>query len=114
MLARITVGLGCLLAAALVTPAVADEPMSAQQILKLAPGTFHAVVKGKYELTVTLTRDGLAVGKASGLEDRGRWTVRDGQLCIVLPTWTRGRVECSQVIADNGWYRGRSVSFRRL
>jgi hypothetical protein len=88
--------------------------MSAKQILKLAPGTFHAVVKGKYQLTVTLGRDGTAVGKAQGLVDKGRWTVRDNQLCIVMPTWTRGRVECSAVVADNGWYHSRSVSFRRL
>ena len=100
--------------AAGLSPVLADEPMTAQQILRLAPGTFQAVVKGKYQLTVTLTRDGSAVGSAKGWIDKGRWTVRDNQLCIVMPTWTRGRVECSAVVADNGWYRGRNVSFRKL
>lgn len=100
--------------AASLSPAAADEPMTAQQILKLAPGTFQAVVKGKYKLTVVLGRDGSAVGKAQGWIDKGRWTVRNDQLCIVLPTWTKGRVECSAVVADNGWYHSRSVSFRRL
>ena len=106
---------GALIAAAsTASMARADEPMTAQQILRLAPGTFQAVVKGKYEVTVTLTRDGAAVGRVPGIEDRGRWTVRGNQLCIVMPVWTRGRVECSAVVADNGWYRGRSVSFRKL
>jgi len=91
----------------------AGEALTAQEIMSLTPGTFHAVVKGKYRLTVTLSRDGTAVGKIPGLEDRGRWTVRNDQLCIVLPTWTRGFLVCSAVVADNGWYRGRSVAFRK-
>ena len=94
--------------------AQAGEALTAQEIIRLTPGTFHAVVKGKYRLTVTLARDGTAVGKIPGVEDRGRWTVRDDQLCIVLPTWTRGHVVCSAVVADNGWYRGRSVAFRKF
>jgi hypothetical protein len=94
--------------------AFAGDAMKGQDIIRLAPGTFQAVVKGTYELTVTLTRDGAAIGKAQGLEDRGRWTVRGDQLCIVMPAWTRGRVECSEVVADGSWYRGRSVSFKKL
>ena len=94
--------------------AAAAEPLTEQQIMRLAPGTFHAVVKGKYELTVTLKRDGAIIGTIPGLEDRGRWTVQNNQLCIVLPTWTRGHVVCSAVVADNGWYHSSSVSFRKL
>lgn len=112
MLKRCLCGLGMLVAG--LSPAYAEEAMTARQILKLTPGTFQAVVKGKYQLTVTLDRDGTAVGTAQGLVDKGRWTVRGDQLCIVLPAWTRGRVECSAVVAENGWYHGRSVSFRKL
>ena len=108
----------CLLAAiAFLAPvplAHAEEPLNDQQLLRLFPGTFQALVKGKYEVTVTVKRDGAIVGEVSGLLDQGRWTVRDGELCIVMPAMTRGRVECSAVVADNGWYRGRSVSFRKL
>jgi hypothetical protein len=114
MLIRTFLSMGAALAIMAAAPASADEPMTAQEILRLAPGTFHAVVKGKFQLVVTLSRDGAAVGKIPGQEDRGRWTVRDNQLCIVLPTWTNGKVECSRVVADNGWYRGRNVSFRKL
>lgn len=104
-------GLFCCVAAA---PATADEPLSQQEILRLFPGTFHAVVRGKFDVKVTLSRDGAIVGRVPGLEDRGRWTVRDDQLCIVMPSMTQGRVECSAVVADNGWYRGRNVVFRKL
>jgi hypothetical protein len=115
MFARTTCLAGVLIAvAATGSNAHAGDALTTQEILRLAPGTFQAVVKGRYQVTVTLTRDGTAVGRVPGLEDRGRWTVREDQLCIVLPTWTRGRVECSAVIADNGWYRGRSVAFRKL
>ncbi len=32
----------------------------------------------------------------------------------MMPTWTLGRIECSKVVADSGWYRGRNVAFRPL
>ena len=96
------------------TAARADDALSDQQLLRLFPGTFEALVKGKYQITVKVARGGAIVGVLSGLEDHGRWTVKDGQLCIVLPRLTRGKVECSEVVADNGWYRGRSVSFRKI
>ncbi len=48
---------------ALGSTAAADE-LTANDIIRLTPGTFHAVVKGKYKVTVTLTRDGTAVGNA--------------------------------------------------
>ena len=95
-------------------PTLADEPLTAQQIRRLAPGTFHAVVKGKFQLIVTLSRDGARIGKGSGLTDRGRWSVRDNELCITMPNMTRGFQMCSAVVADNGWYKGRNVSFRKL
>lgn len=92
----------------------AERPLTAQEILRLTPGTFHAIVKGGLAVTVTLTRDGSAVGRLSGHEDRGRWTVRGNEFCIVMPVWTRGRVECSPVVAGDGWFRGRNVVFRKL
>ena len=99
---------------AVATPALADEPLTAQQIRGLAPGTFHAVVKGKFQLIVTLSRDGAIVGKVPGLTDRGHWSVRNNELCITMPNMTRGYLMCSSVVADNGWYKGRNVSFRKL
>lgn len=107
-----------LLAAALLangwTAASADEAMSSQDIRKLAPGTFHAVVKGRWQVVVTLTRDGVITGSALGFTEKGRWMVRGDQLCITMPSLTKGRSVCSEVVADSGWFRGRNVAFRPL
>ena len=114
MFVRFACFAGALLLAAQATPSMAGDALSDQQILRLFPGTFRAVVKGKYEVKVTVKRGGAIVGEVTGLQDHGRWTVQDGQLCIVMPSMTRGRVECSQVVASDGWYRGRNVAFQKL
>lgn len=100
MLARFALGFAAFISVSAVC--LAEEPMTSQQILKLAPGTFTAVVKGKWQITVRLTRDGIITGRAGKITDEGRWAVRGDQLCIVMPTFTRGRVECSEVVADSG------------
>ena len=52
----------CLLAAlcglSFASIAHADDALNDQELLRLFPGTFQAVVKGKYEVTVKVTRDG--------------------------------------------------------
>ena len=114
MFKRLTHMLPVLLCLLPVSAARADEALTEQQILHLFPGTFQALVRGKFDVTVTVARDGAIVGQIPGLEDHGRWTVKDGELCIVLPNFTRGKVECSAVVSASGWYRGRNVAFRRL
>ena len=114
MITRSACLLAAVLCAAPALPAAADEPLSDQELLRLFPGTFKAVVKGKYEVKVTLKRGGAIIGEVTGIQDHGRWTVRGGELCIVMPSMTRGRVECSTVISDNGWYKGRNVVFQKL
>jgi hypothetical protein len=111
-LARLMISLPVL--AAMTMPGKADSAMTPQEILRLAPGTFHALVKGKWQIMVTLTRDGVITGKAGNVTDTGRWTLRGAELCIVMPSFTKGRVECSEVVADSGWYRGRNVAFKPL
>jgi hypothetical protein len=46
--------------------------------------------------------------------DTGRWTLRGNSLCIAWKTWLGGKTSCSAVVADDGWYRGGSVKFRRI
>lgn len=114
MFVRVTVLLAGLLCAYPVATAVADEPLTDQQLLRLFPGTFKAVIRGKYEARVTVKRNGAIAGEMAGLQEQGRWTVQNGELCIVMPNMTRGRVECSAVVAEGSWYKGRNVSFRKL
>jgi len=114
MIARAAMILAALGLLASAPVAQAEEPLTVREILRLFPGTFRAVVRGKYTLKVTVSRDGVIVGEVPGLQDEGRWTVRGNQLCIVMPAMTRGRVECSVVVADGSWYRGRNVVFQPL
>jgi hypothetical protein len=50
----------------------------------------------------------------TGQEDRGWWSVKSGKLCIAWTTWLNGKTTCSRVIADDGWYRGNGVKFRKI
>ena len=94
--------------------AFADSTMTHSELQKLFPGTFLAVVNGGVTLTFTAKGDGVLVGQMPGKHDQGRWSVQNGRLCIMLNTWTSGRSSCSQVVADNGWYRGSGVKFRKI
>jgi hypothetical protein len=77
-----------------------DSPVLTQAELgKLFPGRFQAVVSGAVVVQITA---------------RGRWSVKSGKLCIVWSNWLNGKASCSRVIADDGWYRGNGVKFRKI
>ena len=114
MLKRSAICLAAVLCFAALSPARAGDPLTDQELLRLFPGTFRAVVKGKFQVKVTLKRDGAILGEVPGLQYKGRWTVQNVELCIVMPNMTRGRVECSSVVAADGWYKGRNVVFQKL
>ncbi len=92
----------------------ADAALTHSQLQKLFPGTFMAVVHGAMKLTFTAKGNGTLIGEMPGKQDSGRWNVRDGKLCVMLNTWTRGKSACSAVVADNGWYQGRGIKFRKI
>lgn len=92
----------------------ADTTLSHSQLQKLFPGTFTAVVYGLKQLTFTAKGNGTLIGAMPGKQDSGQWTVRNGKLCVMLNTWTRGKSACSTVVADNGWYQGRGIKFRKI
>ena len=93
----------------------ADEAVLSQAELgKLFPGSFQAVVSGAVVVKITARGNGTLIGEMTGQEDRGRWSVKSGKLCIVWSTWLNGKASCSRVIADDGWYRGNGVKFRKI
>jgi len=95
------------------TTARADTALTHTQLQKLFPGTFLAVVHGAMKLTFTAKGNGTLIGEMPGKHDSGSWTIRDGKLCVMLNTWTRGKPACSAVVADGDWYRGRGIKFRK-
>ena len=94
----------------------ADETiiLSQAELGKLFPGNFQAVVNGAVTVKITARGNGTLVGQMTGQEDRGWWSVKSGKLCIVWTTWLNGKASCSRVIADDGWYRGNGVKFRKI
>jgi hypothetical protein len=93
----------------------ADEAVLSQaQLGELFPGSFQAVVSGAVIVKITARGNGTLIGQMTGQEDRGRWSVKSGKLCIVWSNWLNGKTSCSRVIADDGWYRGNGVKFRKI
>ena len=97
-----------------ISTAHADAALTHAQLQKLFPGTFAAVVQGAMKLTFTAKGNGTLIGVMPGKQDEGRWSLRNGKLCIMLSTWTGGKSACSAVVAENGWYRGQGVKFRKI
>ncbi len=98
------------------TAAVAGDAVTLSQaeLGKLFPGNFQAVVNGAVTVKITARGNGTLIGQTTGQEDRGRWSVQSGKLCIVWSNWMNGKASCSRVIADDGWYRGNGVKFRKI
>ncbi len=88
--------------------------LSQAELGKLFPGSFQAVVNGAVKVKITARGNGTLVGQMTGQEDRGWWSVKSGKLCIAWTTWLNGKTTCSRVIADDGWYRGNGVKFRKI
>mgnify|MGYP001614600952 CR=1 FL=1 len=88
--------------------------LSQAELGKLFPGSFQAVVNGAVTVNITARANGTLVGQMTGQEDRGWRSVKSGKLCIVWSNWLNGKASCSRVIADDGWYRGNGVKFRKI
>ena len=95
------------------SPSSAAEKLSHSQLSKLFPGSFTAVVYGMVKVDITAKGDGVLIGKIKSQQDKGRWSLQNGKLCISMPKLKNGKTSCSAVVADNGWYRGNGVKFKR-
>jgi hypothetical protein len=100
-----------LLAVSQTAPAAAGERLTSAQLLDLFPGHFQAIVRGN-SVKFTATATGQLVGRLGRSIDQGRWSVRNGELCIMMKEWTQGRTNCSAITGNDGWLHGKGVSFR--
>lgn len=87
--------------------------ISGAELASLFPGSFQAVAHGM-TIKITARGNGTLSGQMQNLKDSGRWTLAGGRLCITWNKWLNGKTSCSMVVADNGWYRGSGVKFRKL
>ena len=94
--------------------AFAEDVLTQNELRRLFPGNFDAVVYGMLEVKIIAHQNGQLEGLFSGKRDTGRWSVSNGRLCIMLSRWTDGKSSCSEVVASNGWYRGNGVRFKKF
>lgn len=114
MIRKLMLALASLCLLSFTSAALADETLSNSELQKLFPGSFTAVVNGIVVIEIIAKDNGILIGRMKGKVDSGRWSLRNGKLCIMWSNWTDGKSSCSLVVAENGWYRGQGVKFRKL
>lgn len=95
-------------------PVLAGQKVSPGQLRSLFPGSFKVVVSGFVPLRMKAHPSGRLTGKMGGETDKGRWTVRNGVLCIALNKWLSGKSRCARVTKNGSWYSAKSVKFKKL
>jgi hypothetical protein len=93
-------------------PTAQAAPLEPQALRDLFPGAFRAVVHG-YNVDFVAHKDGSLLGTFQSGTDTGQWSIRQGQLCIMLSNWLRGQTSCSRVVQHGDWYRAENVVFRK-
>jgi hypothetical protein len=93
-------------------PAQASDTLQPRTLKALFPGTFHAVIHGQ-DVTFLARRNGSLLARSGEHADTGEWSIRQGELCIMLTSWLGGRTVCGQVIEDGDWYRVEYILFRK-
>jgi hypothetical protein len=97
------------------TPSQAGEKLSNGALASLFPGHFHVVVTGLINFKIAARGDGsLLAVSPRGKKDHGRWSVSAGQLCIQFNKWLGGRMRCTAIVQEAGWYVGPQVKFKRV
>ncbi len=81
-----------------------DLSLEPEAIEGLFPGHYEAQVAGGYRLLIAAKSDGTMMGRAFGREDKGKWVIKDEELCISWRSWTRGKYKCGSIMQNGEWY----------
>lgn len=95
------------------SPSMAGPKVGHAALKAMFPGTFAVNMQG-IAATFHAGQGGRLTGRAMVGTDTGRWSIRGGQLCIMLNGWFSGRTRCSAVVREGNWYRADSVRFRKV
>src|SRR5262245_4400388 len=85
---------GMMLSFSVDTAFAGGDTLSQSELRRLFPGSFDAVVYGILQVKIIAHGNGKLTGLFSGKKDTGRWSVRDGKLCIMLSKWMEGKSSC--------------------
>ena len=111
-LTRTALAVSCLLAATS-APALADQ-MTAADIRKLAPGTYHVSVADSVKATVILKTNGsLSLTTDKGEKDTGRWNISGDKFCVVFKHLLDRKQHCSPLTREGNLLRGDGLTARQ-
>ena len=100
------------------TPTRAGEAatkVSERELRQLFPGQFRAIAHGLIRVRIIALADGsLFARQIIGKSDTGIWRIDSGKLCIRFSRWLKGRIRCSTVTEQAGWYRTTDVAFKKI
>ena len=96
------------------TNAMAEEPLTAADLHKLLPGTYHFSVADSVKLVATLGGNGrISATTDKGDHDTGRWRIKGDKICVVFKRWLDRQTHCEGLRNDNGLLRGNGFTIRR-
>jgi hypothetical protein len=99
------------------TPTQAAEAattVSDRELRQLFPGQFRAIAHGLIRVRIIALADGSLFARQIGKSDTGIWKIDSGKLCIRFSRWLKGRIRCSTVTQQAGWYRTTDVAFKKI
>jgi hypothetical protein len=99
------------------TPTQAAEAattVSDRELRQLFPGQFRAIAHGLIRVRIIALADGSLFARQIGKSDTGIWKIDAGKLCIRFSRWLKGRIRCSTVTQQAGWYRTTDVAFKKI
>jgi hypothetical protein len=99
------------------TPTQAAEAattVSDRELRQLFPGQFRAIAHGLIRVRIIALADGSLFARQIGKSDTGIWKIDSGKLCIRFSRWLKGRIKCSTVTQQAGWYRTTDVAFKKI
>ncbi|MDE2384252.1 MAG: hypothetical protein KGO53_06505 [Alphaproteobacteria bacterium] len=89
------------------------DPMSADEIKKLAPGTYNVSVADSVRARVVLTaKGGISVTTDKGEKDSGHWTVNGTKACVLFKHLLDHKPYCSTLTRDGSMLRGDGFTIR--
>jgi hypothetical protein len=90
--------------------AKAEEPygrkLDEAALRSLAPGDYVGSYKDKLALQIHLKPDGKVSGTVDGERHRGKWRIRNGEICITVLVIILRKTKCSPVFYDGDRYFG--------
>ncbi|HEY7750339.1 MAG TPA: hypothetical protein VH933_16885 [Aestuariivirgaceae bacterium] len=104
MFSRVVLAALVLLFASL--PSHAAQRLSAAQISALAPGNYVGTWKGKRQLNLRLSSNGVVSGTVDGIHHSGRWYVSDGNLCLEFKIIIIKKTKCGEIRREGRWLVG--------